>query len=58
MNPHQRHNLKADGQTQRLLKLIAAYTGEKQYAVLARLLAAEWQRVQQAGDTTTQKGSS
>lgn len=33
-------------ETHRLLKLIAAHTGEKQYAVLARLLAAEWQRVQ------------
>ena len=56
MNPHQRHNLKADDQTQRLLRLIAAYTGERQYAVLTRVLAAEWQRVQDQ-DGSTQKGA-
>jgi hypothetical protein len=56
MNPHQRHNLKADAQTQRLLRLIAASTGERQYTVLARVLAAEWQRVQRQENTTTQKG--
>ena len=56
MNPHQRHNLKADDQTHRLLRLIAAYTGEKQYAVLLRLLTAEWQRVQRQDGTTTTTG--
>lgn len=56
MNPHQCHNLKADDQTQRLLRLIAAYTGEKQYAVLARVLAAEWMRVQRQDCPSIPKG--
>ena len=37
-----------------LLRMITQSTGEKQYAVLARLLAAEWSRVQQQDGT--QKG--
>lgn len=57
MNPHQQHNIKVDRDTQRLLKRIAAHTGEKQYAVLARVLAAEWQRVQREEGRTPQKGS-
>jgi hypothetical protein len=34
-----------DAATWRLLKQIAAHTGEKHYAVLARLLAQEWSRL-------------
>lgn len=50
MNPHQQHNIKVDAETLRLLKLVAAHTGEKQYAVLTRLLHQEWQRLH-AGST-------
>lgn len=42
-------------EAKRLLRMIAAQTGEKQYATLERLLAREWQRVSHAG--TDQKGS-
>jgi hypothetical protein len=45
MNPHQQHHTKMDAATWRLLKQIAAHTGEKHYAVLARLLAQEWSRL-------------
>lgn len=45
MNPNQQHNSKMNPATWRLLKQIAAHTGEKHYAVLARLLAQEWQRL-------------
>jgi len=41
-----RHTIKVDHETQSLLRLIAAHTGDKQYAVLARLVRDEWQRVQ------------
>lgn len=57
MNPNQQHNLKLSTAALRLLRLIAAHTGERQYAILARLLAQEWQRVQRAGDTTPQQGN-
>ena len=33
-------------EAQRLLRLLAAQTGEKQYAILERLLTREWARVQ------------
>jgi hypothetical protein len=46
MDDH-RINLKVPPEVHRLLRLVAASTGEKQYAVLARLLTREWQRVQQ-----------
>lgn len=55
MNPHQQHNSKMDAATWRLLKQIAAHTGEKHYAVLARLLAQEWQRL--CEPTATRKGT-
>ena len=58
MNPRQQHNLKVDSTTQRFLKLIAAHTGEKQYAVLTRVLAAEWQRVQQQDGTLRRQKTS
>lgn len=45
MNPHQQHNIKVDAEMLRLLKPVAAYTGEKQYAVLTRLLHQEWQQL-------------
>jgi hypothetical protein len=57
MNPNQQHNLKISTVTLRLLKLIAAHTGERQYAVLARLIAQEWGRVQQRDGATAQKGT-
>ena len=57
-NPYQQHNIKTNRQSLRLLKLVAAATGEKQYAVLERLLAAEWTRVQAQDGTTAQKGPS
>lgn len=44
-----RHTIKIPLTVLRLLRLIAATTGEKQYAVLHRLLTAEWERVQQKG---------
>jgi hypothetical protein len=55
MNPHQQHNIKVDAETLRLLKLVAAHTGEKQYAVLTRLLHQEWHRLQ--GESYNKKGS-
>lgn len=42
MNPNQQHSIKINAQTLRWLKLIAASTGERQYAVLERLVATEW----------------
>lgn len=42
-------------EARRFLRLIAQQTGEKQYAALERLLAREWQRVQQS--TYDKKGS-
>jgi hypothetical protein len=42
-----RITLKVPPEVHRFLKHIVAETGEKQYAVLHRLLAAEWARVQQ-----------
>lgn len=44
-----RHNIKIPLPVLRLLRLIAATTGEKQYAVLHRLLTMEWERLQQKG---------
>ena len=44
-NPYQQHNIKTNLQSLRLLKLVAAATGEKQYAVLERLLTKEWERL-------------
>lgn len=55
MNPNQAHSIKITSQTLRWLKLIAAATGERQYAVLERLVAREWHHVQHA--THTKKGS-
>ena len=55
MDDH-RINLKVPPEVHRLLRLIAAQTREKQYAVLARLLATEWQRVQPQDGPTPQKG--
>ena len=46
MSPYQAKNCKLDLAAWRLLKQITAHTGEKHYAVLARLLAREWQRLQ------------
>lgn len=43
-----RINLKIPPEVHRLLRLIAAHTREKQYAILARLLTTEWERVQAA----------
>jgi hypothetical protein len=40
-------NMKIKPAALRLLRLIAATTGEKQYAILDRLLTREWERVQQ-----------
>jgi hypothetical protein len=57
MDDH-RMTLKVPPEVHRLLRQVAASTGEKQYAVLARLLAAEWQRVQRADGTRPQKGHS
>jgi hypothetical protein len=37
---------KTTPENQRLLRLIAAATGEKQYATLTRLLTQEWERLQ------------
>lgn len=48
-----RHMIKVDPDAKRHLKLIAAHTGETQYAVLARLLAQEWSRL----TASSQKGS-
>lgn len=45
MNPNQQHQTKLNAATWSLLRQIAAHTGEKHYAVLARLLAQEWQRL-------------
>jgi hypothetical protein len=42
-------------EAKRLLRMIAAHTGETQYATLERLLATEWQRVQHA--THDKKGA-
>ena len=56
MTEHALITQKLPQETHRLLKRIAAHTGEKQYAVLHRLLAAEWQRVQRE-DGATKKGS-
>lgn len=53
MNPHQARNGTMDEAPWRVLKQIAAHTGEKLYAVLARLLAQEWQRLR--ADTATRK---
>lgn len=53
MNPNQQHQTKLNPASWRLLKQIAASTGEKHYAVLARLLAQEWQRLGAA--TATRK---
>jgi hypothetical protein len=39
-------NMKIKPDALRLLRLIAATTGEKQYAILQRLLTMEWTRVQ------------
>lgn len=39
-------NMKIRPDVLRILRLIAATTGEKQYAILERLLTREWQRVQ------------
>ena len=39
-------NMKVQPATLRLLRLIAATTGDKQYAILDRLLTKEWARVQ------------
>jgi hypothetical protein len=47
MDDTTRHTIKIATETLRLLRLVAAQTGEKQYAVLARLLTKEWSRVQQ-----------
>jgi hypothetical protein len=55
MNPHQQHHTKMDAATWRLLKQIAAHTGEKHYEVLTRLLAKEWQQLQAAA--TPKKGT-
>jgi hypothetical protein len=55
LNPHQQHNAKIDAATLRTLKRIAAATGEKQYAVLARLVAAEWHRVQSTPPQTAER---
>jgi hypothetical protein len=45
MHPHQQHNIKVDAETLCLLKLVAAYTDEKQYTVLTRLLHQGWQQL-------------
>lgn len=42
-------NMKVKPDTLRLLRLIAAATGEKQYAILDRLLTREWARVHAQG---------
>lgn len=39
-------NLKVPVEAWKLLRLIAATTGEQQRAILARLLTREWERVQ------------
>lgn len=39
-------NMKVTPAGLQLLRLIAATTGEKQYAILERLLTTEWERVQ------------
>lgn len=44
-----RHTIKIPLSVLRLLRLVAAITGEKQHAILRRLLTAEWERVQQKG---------
>ena len=44
-----RHTIKIPLSVLRLLRLVAAITGEKQHAILRRLLTAEWSRVQQKG---------
>lgn len=44
-NPNQQ-TTKIHPDSVRLLRQIAQRTGEKQYAVLARLLAQEWQRLE------------
>lgn len=54
MNPNQQHSCKMNPATWRLLKQIAAHTGEKHYAVLARLLAQEWQRLQTSTNPSPQ----
>jgi len=54
MNDHRR-TLKVPPEVHRVLRLIAAHTGEKQYAVLCRLLAAEWSRVQQQDGTAPER---
>lgn len=54
MDDH-RINLKVPPEVHRLLRMLAAHTGEKQYAVLARLLAAEWRRVQRQDGAAPQK---
>lgn len=41
-----RHTIKVPPDVHRLLRQIAAATGEKQYAVLHRLLAQEWSRLE------------
>jgi hypothetical protein len=55
MNPNQQYSCKINAETWRLLKQIAAHTGEKHYAVLTRLLAKEWQQLQAAA--TPKKGT-
>ncbi len=42
--------IKATTKALQMLRLIAAHTGEKQYAVLERLLREELRKVQKAGE--------
>jgi hypothetical protein len=44
-------------ETRRLLRLIAAHTGEQMYQVLQRLCASEWERVRSGEQKGADRGT-
>lgn len=55
MTPARLTTTKATSETLKLIRLVAAVTGEKQYAVLVRLLQAEVRRLQITSSTGAAK---